>query len=87
MPLSSKRDSTWPSVPSRRSDGRDQAAHQRAVAVGERLQSGMGAAAVELIVKRAVLVQHAVDDVGGDPPRRETGHFGRRSETLRWHAA
>jgi hypothetical protein len=33
-----------------------------------------------------VLVQHTVDDVGGNPPRRETGHFGRRSETLRWHA-
>ena len=66
--------------------GRDQAAHQCAVAVGERLQSGMGAAAVELLVKRAVLLQHAVDDVGGDPPRRETGHFGWRGETLRWHA-
>ncbi|MGY2931232.1 hypothetical protein ACVWZ6_000834 [Bradyrhizobium sp. GM6.1] len=66
--------------------GGDQAAHQRAVAVGERLQSGMGAAAVELLVKCAVLVQHAVDDVGGNPPRRETGHFGWRSETLRRHA-
>jgi hypothetical protein len=31
-------------------------------------------------------VQDAVDDVGGNPPRRETGHFGRRNETLRWHA-
>jgi len=47
----------------------------------------MSAAAVELVVERAVLVQHAVDDVSSNPPRRETGHFGRRSETLRWHAA
>ncbi|MGY3558724.1 hypothetical protein ACVWXP_001993 [Bradyrhizobium sp. USDA 4463] len=51
-------------------DGRDQTPHQRAVAVGERLQSGMSAGAVELVVERAVLVQHAVDDVGSDPPRR-----------------
>jgi hypothetical protein len=33
-----------------------------------------------------VLVQDAVDDVGSDPPRRETGHFGWRGKTLRWHA-
>ena len=67
-------------------DGRDQPSHQRAVTVGERFQSGMGAGAVELVIKRSVLVQDAVDDVGSDPPRRETRHFGWRGETLRWHA-
>jgi len=46
----------------------------------------MGAGAVELVIGRAVLVQDAVDNVGSDPPRRETRHFGRRGETLRWHA-
>jgi hypothetical protein len=46
----------------------------------------MCAAAVELLVKRAVLLQNAVDDVGGNPPSRKTGHFGWRGETLRWHA-
>ncbi len=66
--------------------GGHQAPHQRAVAVGQRLQSGMGTAAVELIVERAVLVQHAVDDVGGNPSCRKAWHFGRRGETLRWHA-
>ena len=58
-------------------DGRHQPPHQRAVAIGQRLQSGMGAGAVELVVERAVLVQHAVENVRCDPPRRETGHFGR----------
>jgi len=67
-------------------NGRDQAPHQRAVAVGERLQSWMGTGAVELVVKRAVLVQDAVDDVGSNPPRRKTWHIGRRGKTLRWHA-
>jgi len=67
-------------------DGCDQPPHQCAVTVGERLQSGMGAGSVELVIKRAVLVQDAVDDVGSNPPRRETGHFGWRGKTLRWHA-
>jgi hypothetical protein len=31
-------------------------------------------------------VQDAVDDVGGNPPRRKTRHFGWWGETLRWHA-
>ncbi|MGY4456518.1 hypothetical protein ACVWYI_000478 [Bradyrhizobium sp. LB13.1] len=66
--------------------GGDQAPHQRAIAVGKRLQSGMGAAAVELLVKCAVLLQHAVDDVGSNPPRGKTRHFGWRGKTLRWHA-
>jgi hypothetical protein len=58
-------------------DGRNQPAHQRAVAIGERLQGRMGGRPVELVVEGAVLVQHAVQDIGGDPPRRETGHFSR----------
>jgi hypothetical protein len=36
----------------------------------------MGGRAIELVVERAVLVQDAVENVGGDPPRRETRHFG-----------
>jgi hypothetical protein len=42
----------------------------------------MRAGAIELIVKRAVLVQHAVDDVCCDPSRRKTGHFGGQSKSL-----
>ena len=42
---------------------RDQPPHQRAVAIGQRLQSGMRARAVELIVQGAVFMQHAVEDV------------------------
>src|ERR1700743_1414938 len=67
-------------------DGRDQPPHQRAVAVGQRLQSGMGGSTIELLVERAMLVQHAVEHIRRDPPRREAGHFGRSSESLRWHA-
>ncbi|MHC2330714.1 hypothetical protein ACVIW0_000003 [Bradyrhizobium sp. USDA 4454] len=62
-------------------DGRDQPAHQRAIAIGERFQAGMRAGAVELIVERAVLVQHAVEDVGCDAARRETGDFGRNCKS------
>ena len=62
-------------------DRRHQAPHQRAVAVGERFQSGMRARAVELVVKGALLVQDAIENVGRDAPRRETGHFGRYCES------
>ena len=65
---------------------RHQPSHQGAIAIGERLQPGMGGGAFKQIVKRAVLVQHAVHDIRRDPPRRETGHFGRSSESLRRHA-
>ena len=57
-------------------DRRHQPPHQRAVAIGQRLQSGMRAGAVELVVERAMLVQHAVKNIRCDPPRRETRHFG-----------
>ena len=64
-------------------NGRHQPPHQRAVAIGERLQSGMGGGAVELVVERAVLVQHAVENIRRDPPRRETGHFGWQLQILK----
>ena len=60
-------------------DRRHQPAHQRAVAVGKCLESRVGARAVKLVVEGAVLVQDAVQNVSGDPPRRETGHFSRAS--------
>ena len=47
----------------------------------------MGGGAVELVVERAVLVQDAVENIRRDPPRRETGHFGWQSESLRRHGA
>src|ERR1700760_3562870 len=67
-------------------DGRDQPAHQCAIAVGERLQCGMSGGALKLLIERAMLVQPAVEHIRRDPPRREAGHFGRSSESLRWHA-
>jgi hypothetical protein len=36
----------------------------------------MRGGAIELIVKRAVLMQHAVENIGRDPARRETRHLG-----------
>jgi hypothetical protein len=36
----------------------------------------MRGGAIELIVKRAALMQHAVENIRRDPPRRETGHLG-----------
>jgi hypothetical protein len=57
-------------------DGGHQPPHQRAVAIGERLQGGMGGSAVEMIIESAMLVQDAVQNVSRDPPRRETGDFG-----------
>ena len=61
-------------------DRRHQPPHQRAVAIGQRLQAGMGAGAVELVVEGAMLVQYAVENIGRDPPRGEAGHFGRYCE-------
>jgi hypothetical protein len=47
----------------------DQTTHQGAVAIRQRLQSGMRASAVELLVERAMLVQHAIKNVRSDAPR------------------
>ena len=66
---------------------RHQPPHQGAVAIGKRFQSGMGGGAVELFVKRAVLMQDAVKNIRRDPPRRETGHLGWQGESLRRHGA
>ncbi len=52
-------------------DGRDQPAHQRAIAVRQRLQSGMRRRSVELVVEHAPLVQHAVEDISRNPARGE----------------
>ena len=40
-----------------------------AIAIGKRLQSGMCAGSIELIVQHAMLVQDAVKNVGRDPAR------------------
>ncbi len=66
---------------------RHQPPHQRAVAIGERLQPGMRGGAVELVVERAVLMQDAVEDIRRDPARRETGHLGWQGKSLRGHGA
>ena len=66
---------------------RHQPPHQGAVAIGERLQSGMRGGAIELLVERPVLVQHAVKNIRCDPPRRKTGHFGWQGKSLRRHGA
>src|SRR4029078_8699785 len=63
-----------------------QPSHQRAVTVGKRLETWRGAGTVELIVERAMLVQHAVQDVGSDTTRRETRHLGSTDSSLGGHA-
>ena len=68
-------------------DRRHQPPHQGAVAIGERLQSAMRAGALELLVQRPMLMQHAVEDIGCDPPRREPGHLGWQGVSLRRHGA
>src|ERR1700722_16764197 len=47
----------------------------------------MRGAAVELLIQRPVLVQHAVQNVCRDPPRRQARHLGWQSESLRGHEA
>ena len=66
--------------------GRDELAHQRAVAVGERRKPRMRFGAVELGVERAMAAQHVVEDVGGDAARGETGNFRGRNPSCRCHA-
>ena len=57
--------------------GRDELAHQRAVAVGERREARMRSASSSPI-ERPLAAQHVVEDVGGDAAGGETGHFRRR---------
>src|SRR5512146_3435023 len=47
----------------------------------------MSRGAIELFVQRAVLMQNAVENVGSDPPRRQTRHLGWQGESLRRHGA
>ena len=47
----------------------------------------MRGGAVELFVQRALLMQHAVENIRRDPPRRETRHLGWQCESLRGHGA
>src|SRR3954454_24475206 len=68
-------------------DRSHQPPHQCAVAIGQRFQRRMRGRAVELFVERAMLVQDAVQNVGGNPPCRDTGHCGRYCESLRRHGA
>ncbi len=52
-----------------------EAAHQRAVAVGERGEAGMRGPAGELFVERDLPAQHAVENVGGNAPGGEARDF------------
>ncbi len=55
--------------------GGGEPAHQRAVAVGESGQTGMGGLAGQLFVERDFPPQDAVENVGGDPSGGEAGDF------------
>ena len=55
--------------------GGGEPAHQRAVAVGERGEAGMGGLAGQLLVERDLPPQDAVENVGGDPSGGEAGDF------------
>ena len=66
-----------PQRPKPAQHGRDQHPRQRAIAVGELGQTRMCRRAVELLVKRTAAAQHAIENVGSDAPRGETGGFGR----------
>jgi hypothetical protein len=66
-------------------NGRHKAPHQGAVAIGKRFQSRMRGGAIQLFVQRAVLMQHAIENIRGDPARRETWDLGWQCEFLRRH--
>ena len=55
--------------------GGGQAPHQRAVAVGERREAGMGGLAGKLLVERQPPAQDAVEDIGGNPAGGEARDF------------
>ncbi len=55
--------------------GRGQHAHQGAVAIVQRRQTGMHMLAVELLVERAALTQDGFEDFGRNAPRRKAGRF------------
>src|SRR5580704_5869010 len=68
-------------------DSRHQPPHQGAVAIGQRLHAGMRGRSIELLVESAVLMQHAVQNIRRDPPRRKTGHLGWQCKSLGGHGA
>jgi hypothetical protein len=47
----------------------------------------MGLGAVELLVERAAPSQHGIENIGGDPPGRETGNLGMRWSSEVGHRA
>ena len=49
--------------------GGDDGAHQGAVALGQRAEIAL----LQQLVERALLVQDAADDIGGDAPRGKAG--------------
>ena len=79
----------WPQQMAQRADpaqhGRDQLAHQRAVAIGKRREARMRLRAVELAVERPVAAQHVVEDVGGNASCGETGDLRWRYPSCRCH--
>src|SRR3569833_2727048 len=66
-------------------NGCHQPPHQGAVAIRQGLQSRMCGGAIQLFVQRAVLMQYAIENIRGDPARRETWDLGWQCEFLRRH--
>ncbi len=66
--------------------GGGEPAHQRAVAVGEPREAGMGGLAGQLLVERDLPPQDAVENVGGDPSGGEAGDFRLRGGARSRHA-
>ena len=61
-------------MPSRRSVVATSARVERAIAIGESGKPGIGAGAVELLVKRTMLPQHDVEHVGRNAPGGKAGY-------------
>jgi hypothetical protein len=66
--------------------GRNQPAHESAVAVGQGGDAGMGALAGQLLVEGQLPAQHTIDDIGGDAASSETGDLGLGSYARARHA-
>ena len=71
--------------------GRHDVAHQRAVALGQHADAEHGLLVLELLVERTSATQHAVENIGRDPPGSETRRFGfhgnagtGHAETIAW---
>ena len=74
-----------PQCPEAPERGRDQHAHERAIAVGKRGQGRMRVLAAEMIVERAMMAQHAVEDVDGDAAGGEAGDLPGQRPLGSWH--